>query len=238
MPSIIKKYAFYFTDYKREISHEGILFNLDIRHLIDRTFYINRKYEEQNFKNLVDVISDQKPEYFLDVGACWGIYSLRLAKKFDELKIKAIDPIKKNINRINESINKNKFSNIEVFHTAVGDTNGKILLGSNSDWSPNYKINEEDMVVKEESLIKPLDDIFNFKDRKIVMKIDVEGFEFEMLSGSKKILTNNKSYLQIEIRYENYDKIEKLLNELGYYNYKGTKPYKPDTYVDCSFQNY
>ena len=167
IPSIIKKYAFYFSYYEREISHEGILFNLDIRHLIDRTFYINREYEEQSFQNLVDVINDQSSEYFLDVGACWGIYSLRLAKKFDKLKIKAIDPIKKNINRINESINKNKFSNIEVFHTAVGDNNGTILLGSNSDWSPNYKINEEDTEVTEQSLIKPLDDLFNLKDHKI-----------------------------------------------------------------------
>ena len=93
IPSIIKKYAFYFSDYEREISHEGILFNLDIRHLIDRTFYINREYEEQSFQNLVDVINDQSSEYFLDVGACWGIYSLRLEKKFDKLKIKEIDTI-------------------------------------------------------------------------------------------------------------------------------------------------
>ena len=150
----------------------------------------------------------------------------------------AISAIKKNINRINESINKNKFSNIEVLHTAVGDNNGTILLGSNSDWSPNYKINEEDTEVTEQSLIKPLDDLFNLKDNKIVMKIDVEGFEFEMLSGAKETLKNNQSYLQIEIRYENYDKIEKLLNEIGYYNYKGIKPHKPNTYADCNFQNY
>ena len=32
--------------------------------------------------------------------------------------------------------------------------------------------------------------------------------------------------------------IEKLLNEIGYYNYKGTKPHKPNTYADCNFQNY
>ena len=70
------------------------------------------------------------------------------------------------------------------------------------------------------------------------MKIDVEGFEFEMLSGAKEILKNNQCYLQIEIRYENYDKIEKLLNEIGYYNHKGTKPHEPNTYLDCNFQNY
>ena len=59
-----------------------------------------------------------------------------------------------------------------------------------------------------------------------------------MLSGAKEILKNNQSYLQIEIRYENYDKIEKLLNEIGYYNHKGIKPQKPNSYADCNFQNY
>ena len=238
IPSIIKRYAFFFSDYEREIAHEGITFNLDIRHLIDRMFYINREYEEKNFLNLVNVINDQSPKYFLDVGACWGIYSLRLAKKFSNLQIKAIDPIKKNIHRINDSIIKNKFTNIQVYHTAVGDENGTILLGSNNDWSPNYKINEENVAVTEQSPIQKLDELFNLNSQDIVMKIDVEGFEFEALSGAKEILKNNKCYLQIEIRYENYDIVEKLLSKLKYNNESGIRPLLKNDYADCIFKNY
>mgnify|MGYP000037054515 FL=1 len=238
IPSIIKRYAFHFSDYEREINYEGIIFNLDIRHLIDRMFYINREYEEKNFENLADVINKQSPGYFFDVGACWGIYSLRLAKKFNNLQIKAIDPIKKNINRIHKSIDKNNFSNIEVYHTAVGDENGTILLGSNNDWSPNYKINEENIAVTEQSPIKTLDDLFDLNGQKIVMKIDVEGYEFEALNGAKKILENNNCYLQIEIRYENYDKVEKLLGDLKYSNEDGVRPLVANDYADCIFKNY
>ena len=238
IPSIIKRFAFSFSNYEREINHEGIVFNLDIRHLIDRTFYINREYEEKNFQNLVTVITSQSPGYFFDVGACWGIYSLRLAKKFNNLKIKAIEPIKRNVQRINNSIDKNNFTNIQVFHTAVGDQNGAIELGSNSEWSPNYKINETNVEVTEQSSIKILDDLFDLDNQKIVMKIDVEGFEFEALKGAKKILTNNKCYLQIEIRYENYDQVEKLLNDFGYNNSTGVKPLIANDYEDCIFKNY
>ena len=238
IPSIIKRYAFHFSDYEREINYEGIIFNLDIRHLIDRMFYINREYEEKNFKNLIDVINKKSPGYFFDIGACWGIYSLRLAKKFNNLHIKAIEPIKKNINRIHESIDKNNFSNIEVFHTAVGDQNGTILLGSNNDWSPNYKINEQNVEVTEQSPITTIDNLFSLDSQMIVMKIDVEGFELEALHGARKILTNNKCYLQIEIRYENYLKIEKLLNELKYTNENGVKPQLKNHYADCVFKNY
>ena len=238
IPSIVKRYAFYFSDYEREINHEGIIFNLDIRHLIDRTFYINRKYEEENFQDLVDIIKNENSDYFFDVGACWGIYSLRLAKKFNNLNIKAIEPIKRNVNRINSSVDKNNFTNIQVLHTAVGDQNGIILLGSNSDWSPNYKINETNVEVTEQSSIKILDDLFDLDNQKIVMKIDVEGFEFEALKGAKKILTNNKCHLQIEIRYENYDQVEKQLNDFGYNNSTGVKPLIANDYEDCIFKNY
>jgi len=238
IPSIIKRYAFYFSDYEREITYEGIVFNLDIRHLIDRTFYINKEYEEENFQNLVQVITDESPGYFIDIGACWGIYSLRLAKKFNDLKIKSVEPIKKNVNRIRDSIHKNSLTNIEVYHTAVGDKNGTILLGSNNDWSPNYKINEENIEVTEQSQIQTLDGLFNLADQTIVMKIDVEGFEFEALKGAKKILKENKCYLQIEIRYENYDKVEKILNELSYTNESGMRPQLKDHYADCIFKNY
>tara|TARA_B100001029_G_scaffold179146_1_gene187684 strand:+ start:1559 stop:2287 length:729 start_codon:yes stop_codon:yes gene_type:complete len=238
IPSIIKRYAFYFSDYEREITYEGIVFNLDIRHLIDRTFYINKEYEEENFQNLVQVITDESPGYFIDIGACWGIYSLRLAKKFNDLKIKSVEPIKKNVNRIRDSIHKNSLTNIEVYHTAVGDKNGTILLGSNNDWSPNYKINEENIEITEQSQIQTLDGLFNLADQTIVMKIDVEGFEFEALKGAKKILKENKCYLQIEIRYENYDKVEKILNELSYTNESGMRPQLKDHYADCIFKNY
>ena len=238
IPSIIKRYAFYFSDYEREITYEGIVFNLDIRHVIDRTFYINKEYEEENFQNLVQVITDESPGYFIDIGACWGIYSLRLAKKFNDLKIKSVEPIKKNVNRIRDSIHKNSLTNIEVYHTAVGDKNGTILLGSNNDWSPNYKINEENIEITEQSQIQTLDGLFNLADQTIVMKIDVEGFEFEALKGAKKILKENKCYLQIEIRYENYDKVEKILNELSYTNESGMRPQLKDHYADCIFKNY
>ena len=238
IPSIIKRYAFYFSDYEREITYEGIVFNLDIRHLIDRTFYINKEYEEENFQNLVQVITDESPGYFIDIGACWGIYSLRLAKKFNDLKIKSVEPIKKNVNRIRDSIHKNSLTNIEVYHTAVGDKNGTILLGSNNDWSPNYKIHEENIEITEQSQIQTLDSLFNLADQTIVMKIDVEGFEFEALKGAKKILKENKCYLQIEIRYENYDKVEKILNELSYTNESGMRPQLKDHYADCIFKNY
>ena len=42
------------------------------------------------------------------------------------------------------------------------------------------------------------------------MKIDVENFEAEVVKGASQTITNNKCYLQIEVRYENFNEVNVL----------------------------
>ena len=49
IPSFFKKYIFFFKKYKKEILVNGIYFDLDLRHLIDRRFYFNSAYEDELF---------------------------------------------------------------------------------------------------------------------------------------------------------------------------------------------
>ena len=39
-------------------------------------------------------------DFFLDIGSCWGVYSLKFAGIHKNLKILAFDPIKSNIERV------------------------------------------------------------------------------------------------------------------------------------------
>ena len=238
IPSIIKRYSIYFNDYERELRFEDIVFNLDIRHLIDRSFYINRNYEEASFDTLKQSISRDGMKYFFDVGACWGIYSLRFAKKFPDLNIIAIDPIINNVARLKKSIEKNNLNNIAVVHSAIGDTQGTVTLGSESEASPNYSINHQNSAVSEISPINTLDDLYNFREKSIAMKIDVEGFEYEVINGALSFLKNNKIFLQIEVRYENYEKIKNYLYVIGYHIIEGKPPKIAGSYTDCFFKNY
>ena len=138
---------------------EDVTYNLDLRHLIDRRFYFHKEYEEELFKPIVNIIKENNIDHFLDVGSCWGIYSLRLCKVFKNLNILTFDPIKKNIQRLKKSIFKNKINNIKVFHTALGSKKGNIELGATEDYSPNYKIDENNSVISEYSSIDTLDNL-------------------------------------------------------------------------------
>ena len=216
IPSLYKRYIFFRKDYFKEIIINGIIYNLDLRHFIDRRFFFQKKYEEELFSSILKISKDHKIDYFFDIGSCWGLYSLRLSNLVKGLKIYAFDPIMRNIDRLNDSIKKNNIQNINVYHTALGSFEGNIELGATEDYSPNYKINEDKSVISETSKINFLDNLFSYKDKYLILKIDTEGFEFEVLKGANKLLTKNKCYCQIEIIDENKDKIFSFLKERNY----------------------
>ncbi len=216
IPSILKLNMKLTGSYKKETIVEGVLLNLDLRHLIDRRVFLHKGYEDELYFKLVDVIKNNQVDFFLDIGSCWGIYSLRLAKRFENLKILAFDPIKLNIERLRQSIKKNKFKNIKIFHTALGNDKGAISLGNNENFSPNYQINNKNPVIIEKSKINLLDNLSAFKKRTLVLKIDVESFEIEVLKGAKKLLINNNCFVQVEIVRANMPKVITFFKKIGY----------------------
>lgn len=228
IPSLIKKYVFFFNRYEKEIYVNNVLFNLDLRHLIDRRFYLNRAYEDELFIPLSKIIKEHEADIFFDVGSCWGIYSLRLSNIYKKLTILSFDPIEKNIDRLKSSIAKNNILNIKTFHTAIGSKQGYVELGATEKYSPNYEINESNAVIKEKSKINFLDNMFEFKNKYLVFKIDTEGFEYEILNGAKKLLRNNNCFLQIEIKYKNYDDMLNLLKSLNFNQVSINKTNKTD----------
>ena len=216
IPSLYKKYVLLFNQYIKEVQIDDVNYDLDLRHLIDRRFFFHNGYEDELFKPLSDIISKNKIDYFLDIGSCWGVYSLRLAGIHKNLKILAFDPIKTNIKRLNLSIKKNNFKNVECFHTAIGSKKGKVTLGATEKYSPNYEINEINSVINETSELNSLDFFLKTEDKFLILKIDTEGYELEVLKGAINLLNNNKCFCQIEIKDNNKEKVFSFLNNLDY----------------------
>jgi len=216
IPSILKKYIYWTNNYEKKVTIENISYDLDLRHLIDRRFFLHRGYEDELYYNLCKIIKKEKIQYFLDIGSCWGVYSLRLANIFKNLRILAFDPIQKNIDRLISSIKKNKLKNIKTYKIAIGDKKGNVKLGATEDYSPNYKINESSQGITEYSKINLIDNLIFLKNKKIIFKIDTETFEFKVIKGAKKLLKNNKCFLQIEIVESNKNKVINFLKKIGY----------------------
>lgn len=54
------------------------------------------------------------------------------------------------------------------------------------------------------------------KEKIDVVKIDVEGFEINVIKGMRRILQKDKHVLWIEIFEENKAEMDKILSECGY----------------------
>jgi hypothetical protein len=75
------------------VNFKNIRLFINIKDPIDKIIFYKNEYEEKQIKFLSDWIEKNKPEIFIDVGANFGVYSLRISKLFQMLKIIAFEPV-------------------------------------------------------------------------------------------------------------------------------------------------
>ena len=97
----------------------------------------------------------------------------------------------------------------------------------NADDPEYHKYDKDSLNYANIELVK-IDDLFNFNNKLIAIKIDVERHEFNVLKGAKTLLCNNNIIIQIEIFPDMEDKILPLLES---YNFKVLKKIKFDYFL-------
>jgi len=205
------------------VNFKNIRLFINIKDPIDKIIFYKNEYEEKQIKFLYDWVKKNKPNIFIDIGANFGIYSLRISKLFQILKVIAFEPVLTTFNKLKMNIKINNLGRrIKTYNIGLSNTNGLkkmvalkrrnyIQSGGFSFNIPKRKLTNEE-ITQYHKTIKG-DEILKFKKKKIVIKIDVEGYENKVLSGIKNLLNNNKILLQIEIFDDNFKKINKFLLE-------------------------
>lgn len=161
-------------------------------------------------------------EYFIDVGAHKGEF-LRYLSKLNHKKIYVFEPQKEIFKILNENFKKNK--KIKLFNIALGDKNlKKNFYISKLSLTSTFSVNKKTLFTKfknfilnsknsyiDKILIKTikLDKIlYNQKIYNTFLKIDVEGFELNVLKGANKLISNKVKYILVERQffqlYKNY----------------------------------
>lgn len=162
----------------------------------------------------------------LDIGANIGIHTLFLAKIVgDSGKVIAFEPIKRIYEQLKKSIAINDFQNIVLNNYALGDrqTNAKInILKENMGGSSIYNNKDTKFDSEENIMIKVLDNL-NLP-RIDFIKMDVEGYEWNVIKGAKNLLERDRPNIVFEYNPISYDEEEKgssleflrYLKSLGY----------------------
>ncbi len=127
----------------------------------------------------------------IDIGANIGYYALQEARLVGEYgKVYAIEPVGESVRRLKNNIALNYYRNIEVFEMAVGDRNGDATLFVNeeSNLSGLSDIAHRDY---QQCCLVPLitlDKFIEGKRHPDVIRMDVEGYEYEIVKGMKGLL--------------------------------------------------
>jgi FkbM family methyltransferase len=130
----------------------------------------------------------RRNDLFVDIGANVGSYTV-LASAHVQSNSISIEPVPSTYRNLLNNIILNNLNNVKTFNIALGAKKG-IVKFTNSNDTTNHvaTLSDNDQIDVE---ISTLDDILLSLDSATLIKIDVEGYETEVLKGSDKILENN-----------------------------------------------
>lgn len=132
---------------------------------------------------------------FVDVGAHIGYFSVIAAQR--ARAVFAIEPQEALIGRIHRNVAANHLRNVHTIMAAAGDRTGFVAVPKSGTPSTGVKLAGSGNLVP---MIR-LDDYFTAALTPTHVKIDTEGFEFQVLKGMARIL-ETRPLLLIEIHHD------------------------------------
>lgn len=138
---------------------------------------------------------------FFDVGANIGIHSLTAAVTNSKIAVYSFEPEINNYNCFLKNIILNEFDNIIPFRMGVGSTVNNVYLNINEGWNKgkhSMKVNFTGSNKKISIPITKLDCFRSYVDSKyLLLKIDVEGFEKEVIDGANLLINQIENVVVI-----------------------------------------
>lgn len=195
----------------------GIYFLFDWRHSIDKKVAF-RLYEDKQLMLFKGIAERFKPDYFFDIGAHAGLYSLLAKTGSSDTDIHAFEPDKQNVSQLYANLYLNKqFDCINVHNAAISNTSGVAFLDRSSDTSRATRCIADSGSYQ--VTVSRFDDLFSEKGKTALFKIDVEGHESGVIEGAEEFLRANQCILIIESRPNEFIRLQEQMHQLGYNEY-------------------
>ncbi len=162
------------------------------------------RFEWRELTLMLDACARFTPEVFVDVGANLGLYSCVLGRHKAVPRIVAFEPDHANFARLRANIDLNKLADKVELHeagaAAKAGTNTLLPAGA-----ANRGVSRIEPAANDASgegaysiPIVALDDVLRVDGTNIAVKIDVEGYELEVLMGAAQLFIHNGGFAQIK----------------------------------------
>ena len=197
LKAFLRKHAFFPLTYK----HISFLIALDPRNgYIDEKIFDKGYFEEEMLDSFMSYL---KPGMtFVDIGANIGQHTLFVSRVVGPTgNVISFEPIPHLYEQIKRSTEANAMTNISLFNLGCGDRESretlyinKANIGASSIVASLKDSKEEQITIH---IIKAEDKLLTYKKIDLI-KIDVEGYEYQALLGLEKIIERDKPVLFIE----------------------------------------
>ena len=209
----------------RHATRNGIKFELDISDIVDWFIYFD--FKEPSRDKLLSLIN--KNSTVLDIGANIGQVALQCAQRANAGQVHAFEPFPKTFKKLEKHLTLNAFDNLSIHNIGLGNAAGELFFQTNFIGNPgmNRITNNEKLASTKISIVR-LDNFMvdNNIQQVDLIKIDVEGFEFEVLKGAQETIQKYHPKLFIELDDENLklqnSSAKELVSWLKAYNYQIT----------------
>lgn len=202
----VKKFTTYHAVTLTHRDQKFSLFISPYNGFIDKHIFLYGVYEPF----MLDLFSVylKKGGAFVDIGANIGQHSMYAASIVGETGVvHAFEPIPAIYNQIQDSVRENHFENIiNIHNVALGEHEKEEQLYVSKNVGGSSLVNNDETKEIITVHIRNGDEQLASVKHIDVIKIDVEGYEYEVLSGIRKSLLTHKPTLFIEFSGEFYAK--------------------------------
>lgn len=210
----------------------------DLVHKIKNRYLVNfylKKVHEPDF-NAFKLICQERPQLFLDIGANVGMSALSIFTLKSDARVISFEPNPVNYPYLDKLAD--RFDNFQYLTVGLGDKpatidfyypiyNGKKMtaLGSCDYQKAKSWLNSNTLYFFDENKLEiakitvEVRTLDSFELEPEFIKIDVEGFEYQVLLGAEKTINTHRPILLIEGIAQG-DRVHQLLQEWGYDVYK------------------
>lgn len=186
----------------RKVQRNGVRFELDIANIVDWNIYFG--FHETSRELLFRLLDDA--EVIFDVGANIGEISLRFAHTYPKATIHGFEPFPDTFRTLKQNVSLNAFPNIELHPLGLGAQAGEVFFEERTAGNPGMnRVTANPERSTRKVAITTLDAFVGENDISTVslIKIDVEGYEFEVLKGADQLIRRHHPVFFIELDDDN-----------------------------------
>jgi len=182
----------------RQVYRNDLRLNLDISDLVDWYIYFNLK--EEGLDLMLSFI--QPGDLVLDIGTNVGYFALRCAMKAKRGFVYGFEPSEISFNKCQANLGLNNLSNLVVEQLALGEMEGTAYLHTETENNRGMNRISTDRISEDEQIkVRSMDQFVKENNISKVnfIKLDVEGYEMQVLKGGEQTISAFRPKLFLEV---------------------------------------